>query len=118
MKPIAGYNLGRGPADIKPYLVVKLKRKWFYDLRRRMFVESSGKKFSPKEDLPKNTRIVYMTPDLAKKPMNSLLKDERDLVRYLQVILPKGINPTKYLPILKRWKCTEEVRFPPEISLP
>lgn len=118
MKPIAGYNLGQRPANMRPYLVIKLKQRWTYDLQRRMFVETSGKKFSPKEYLPKYTRIIYMAQDLAEKPMNSLLKEDRNLARYLQVILPKGTNPKKYLTILKRWDCAEDVKFPPEISLP
>jgi len=118
MMSIAGYDLGHGPANMRPHLVVKLKRKWSYDSRRRMFVETSGKKFSPKKDLPKNTRIIYMVKDLAKEPTDLLSKAERNLARYIQVIMPKGKDPAEYLPILKYWECVEEVRLPPEISLP
>ena len=98
--------------------MVKLKKAWVFDSVRRIFLSATGNKFSPKADLPGRSRIIYMTPDLAKQPPEALSKEERNLSRYLQVILPKGTNPSDYISIVGRWECVEEVRLPPEISLP
>lgn len=116
--PPFGYNQGRQPPGMKPHLVVKLRPGWSYDSKHRLFVTTSGKSFSPRESLPRGTRISYMVPDLAKRALKSLSRDERNLARYLQIIMPKGMDPNDYLDSVGRWDCTEEVSLPPEISLP
>ena len=118
MLPNAQGHTSGGPLDMKPHLVIKLKDGWVFDSTQRVFVTATGKKLSPKADLPRQSRIVYMTPDLAKQPPDALSKEERNLVKYLQVLLPKGTDPAAYLSVVNRWECVEEVRLPPEISLP
>lgn len=98
--------------------MVKLKRGWSFDSERRVFLSGTGKKFPPKADLPKRSRIVYMSPDLANQAPGKLTKDERNLSRYLQIIFPKGTIPKKYIDVIEHWECVEKVRLPPEISLP
>ena len=112
-----GYTSG-GPLNLRPHLVVKLKRGWLFDSVRRVFLSETGIKFSAKADLPGRSRIVYISPDLANQSQEKLLKDERNLSRYLQIIFPKGTNPKEYLDVIGHWKCVERVRLPPEISLP
>ena len=104
--------------NLKPHLVVKLKRAWLFDSERRIFLSDTGKKFSPKADLPGRSRIVYMSPELANQSRDKLSKEELNLARYLQIIFPKDTKPTKYLDVIGQWECVEEVRLPPEISLP
>ena len=118
MAPDVQRHPSGGPLDLKPHLVVKLKDAWGFDAARCIFLTATGKKFSPREDLPKQSRIVFMTPDLAKRRPETLSKEERNLAQYLQVILPKGTDAAAYIPVVNRWECVEEVKLPPEISLP
>ena len=118
MSPPVGYDQGRQPAGMKPHLVVKLKSGWSYDPKHRRFVEVRGKSLSPGKSLPDGARIVYMVPDLVTRSPESLTKDERDLARYLQILLPEGVDPSHYIDTVRQWECAEEVRLPPEISLP
>jgi hypothetical protein len=102
----------RTPVDLK------LKPKWHYDSRRRVFVSNTGEKCKPTGGLPKNTKIVYKTPGLAQADEEHLSSHEKNLRRYVQVILPAGESPSKYLDDIRGWPCVEEATEPPEISLP
>ena len=77
----------RTPIDIK------LKPEWHFDTKRRMFVSDSGEKFAPRGQLPKSSRIVYKVPSLVGADPARLSKHERDLRRYMQVILPAVNRP-------------------------
>lgn len=106
---------GQGPVDIRPYLIIKMKPGWSYDAKSRLFLAESGKRVSPRGQLPKYTRIVHMARDLAEKPLDILSKHELDLARYLQIILPRGTEPLDYIGIVRQWKCVEEVQPPREV---
>ena len=47
-----------------------------------------------------------------------LSKPEKDLRRYMQVILPDGESPADYIKTIRAWPSVEEAWLPPEISLP
>ncbi len=102
----------------KSHLVVKLKAGWSFNPARRLFISKDGRRLSPGRNLPKNSRIVHMTPGLARTPPEALSEDEQILARYLQVILPKGKRPSAHLAAIRKWECVEEVTLPPQISLP
>jgi hypothetical protein len=70
---------------IRTPVEVKLKPKYRYDLDKRVFESDSGERFKPSGDLPRNTRIVYKVPALAKADPAGLSKHEKDLRRYMQV---------------------------------
>ena len=106
------------PKSIRPHLVVKLKRGWRYLESKHLFVSSEKKKFLPHADLPPGTHIVYVVPHLARSHLRRLSKDEQELARYVNVILPKGTSSIDYLNVLKKWMCVDKVQIPPEISLP
>jgi len=108
------------PADSKVRTPVdlKLKPKWRFDASRRVFVSDSGKDFAPRGELPKNSRIVYKVPSLVEADEARLSKYEKDLRRYMQVILPAGESPADYLNVVRAWPCVEEAHVAPEISLP
>ena len=90
-----------------------------YDLAQaRSSNRSPAKRFNPFADLPKNTRIVYKVPALAKADPAKLSKSERDLRRYMQVILPKGESPADYIEAIRAWPSVEDAWVAPEISLP
>jgi hypothetical protein len=93
----------------------KLKPGWHYDQSHRVFVGEKHNQFAPK-DLPAGTRIEYKVPDLASKPR--LSKAERELQRYMQMVLPPQFAPESVLNRVKRWSFVEEVHLAPEVSLP
>src|SRR4249919_391545 len=88
-------------AGIKFPVEVKLKPKYRYDPRRRVFESESGKRFNPSGDLPRNTKIVYKVPALAEADPARLSKPEKDLRRYMQVILPDGESPADYIKTIR-----------------
>ncbi len=96
---------------------LKLKRGWRYDEAKGVFVSSSGTQFTP-APLPKGTRIVYKVPRLARSSSDRLSRAERDLQRYMQVILPAASAPERYLKTVQAWPCVEEAHVAPEVSLP
>lgn len=97
---------------------VKLKPKWSYETAHRTFVSGSGEKFSPPKSLPKKTKIVYKTPSLLNVEDEKLSPSEKNLLRYMQVILPPGESPSDHLDDIRSWPCVEEAQAAPEISLP
>ncbi|MFY9608209.1 MAG: hypothetical protein WAU45_06275 [Blastocatellia bacterium] len=97
---------------------LKLKPGWKLDQRRRVFESDSGEKFTPRGDLPKNSRIVYKVPTLARTDPSKLSKPERELQRYVHVILPPGESPADYVDLIRKWPCVAEAYVAPEISLP
>lgn len=107
------------PANSKVRIPVdlKLKPKWRFDSRRRVFESDSGQRFTPR-GLPKNSRIVYKVPSLAEADEDKLSKYERDLRRYMQVILPAGESPEKYVKVIRAWPSVERADVAPEVSLP
>jgi hypothetical protein len=95
----------------------KLKPGWRYDEERAVFVGPKGEAVSP-ASLPKGARIVYKVPSLARSAPKSLSAAERDLGRYLQVILPTAGGAEKLVPVVRAWPAIEEAHAAPEISLP
>ncbi len=102
----------RTPVDLK------LKPGWRYEPSKRVFVSDDSEKFAPIGDLPKKTKIVYKVPSLAQADEGGLSETEKNLQRYMQVILPEGESPAKYLNVVRAWDCVEEAQTAPEISLP
>jgi hypothetical protein len=105
-------------AGIKTPVEVKLKPKYRYDPKRRVFESDSGERFKPFVGLPKNTRIVHKVPALAEADPTRLSKHEKDLRRYLQVILPEGESPARYVKTIRTWPSVENAWVAAEISLP
>lgn len=105
-------------SSIRTPVDVKLKSKWRFEPRRRTFRSGSGEEFKPGPDLPKNTRIVYKVPSLAQANEAELSRDEMDLRRYMQVILPRGQSPAEYVQVIRSWPCVAEAYVSPEVSLP
>ena len=95
-----------------------LKLGWRYESRQRAFVSAKGDSFSPQGDLPLRTKIVYQVPDVAGKDPVELSRPERDLQRYLHVILPSQARPEDYITAVSKWPCVSAANLAPEISLP
>ena len=105
-------------AGIRTPVEVKLKPKYRYDPSKRVFESDKGERYKPSGDLPKNTRIVPKVPALAQVHAKKLSKYEKDLQRYLQVILPEGESPGDYVEKIRRWPGVEDAWVAPEVSLP
>ena len=104
------------PGHIRVPLDLKLKRGWRFVPERRVFESDSGEKFAPR--LPRNTRIVYKAPVLARADEATLSKHEKELRRYLQMILPPGESAADYVRIVRAWPGVEEAQVAPDVSLP
>ncbi len=107
-----------GGSKVRTPIDLKLKPKWHFDASRRVFVSDSGEKFAPRGKLPKNSRIVYKVPSLVGAAQARLSKYERDLQRYMQVVLPAGESPAEYLEVVRAWPSVAEAHVAPEVSLP
>lgn len=101
-----------------PLLVVQLKPGWRFDMDRSLFLSATGERFSPQEALPKPCKLVEMVPALSQRPPALLSKDEQNLARYLQIVLPKRSKVSRYLAIVEQWKCVQKVYLSPTIGLP
>ena len=94
----------------------KLKPGWRYDEREGVFVDARGGRFEP-PSLPKKARILHKVPALARSSRRSLSGPQRELQRYMHVILPPGA-PQRYEKMVEAWPCVEEAHVAPEVSLP
>ncbi len=105
-------------AGIRVPVEVKLKPSYRYDSGKRVFESETGERFKPDAALPKGTRIVYKVPALAKADPRKLSRSERDLRRYMQVILPEGVAAADYVATIRGWPSVEDAWVAPEVSLP
>jgi hypothetical protein len=105
-------------SKVRTAIDLKLKPKWLFDARRRVFISGSGEEFQARGRLPRNSRIVYKVPSLVEADQARLSKHERELRRYMQVILPAGESPARYLEVVRAWPAVEEASMAPDVSLP
>lgn len=113
--PVVRVPAGSG---IRIPVEIKLKPGWRYVASRRAFESDKGERFAPRGDLPRNSRIVYKVPRLAEADPNELSRHERELSRYMQVILPAGEAPQNYVKAIGAWPCVAEAQVGPDVSLP
>jgi hypothetical protein len=95
----------------------KLKPGWRFDEEKGVFIDPRAVEYAAPR-LPKNSRIVYKVPDLARSPAKKLSHAEKDLQRYMQVILPSSGAARSVLRALQSLTAVEEAHFAPELSLP
>lgn len=95
----------------------KLKPGWRYDEAKGFFIDPSGAEFAAPR-LPKNSRVLYKVPSLARSASKKFSGAERDLQRYMQVILPSPRSIQSILQAVQSLPGVEEAHVAPEISLP
>ena len=95
----------------------KLKPGWRFDDAKRVFIDPSGTEFATPR-LPKNSRVLYKVPSLARSSAKTLSSAECDLQRYMQVILPSPRSTKSVLQAVQSLPGVEEAHLAPEISLP
>jgi hypothetical protein len=100
---------------IRPSIDLTLKSGWRFDTKKGTFV-SASRTFTP--HLARGVRIVYKVPKLAAADSSKLSKAERDLQRYMQVILPLKARPEDYLKDIQAWPSVAEAHVTPRVSLP
>jgi hypothetical protein len=96
----------------------KLKPGWRLDTRRGVLESARGERFSPRRQLPKGTRTVRKVPQASRAETATASRAERDLQRYVQVILPPGERPADHLAAVRRWPGVEAAHIAPDVSLP
>jgi len=102
----------------KPHLIIRINKGWHFDEKTYQFVSDEGQRVDTKADLPAGTELEYRVPELARTSHDLLSKDEMDLLRYFNIMLPPDSNPSEYLETVKKWSCVEDLQLPPEVSLP
>jgi len=95
----------------------KLKPGWRFDEAKGVFIDPRGVELATPR-LPKNSRVLFKVPSLARSPSKKLSGAERDLQRYMQVILPSPRSTKSVLQIVRSLPAVEEAHLAPEISLP
>ena len=96
---------------------LKLKPGWRFDEAKGVFIDRSGVEFATPR-LPKNSRVLYKVPSLARSASRKLSVAERDLQRYMQVILPSPRSTKSVLQAVQSLPGVEEAHLAPAISLP
>jgi len=95
----------------------KLKPGWRFDEAKGVFIDPRGVEFATPR-LPKNSRVLYKVPSLARSAPKKLSGAEKDLQRYMQVILPSPRSTRTVLQAVQSLPGVEEAHLAPEISLP
>ena len=113
-----GYSHGEAAPELLRYISIKLKPGWRFDRRHGQFVAADGQRFAVRDQIPPGSAIVPTVAALAEADLEHLSVAERDLARYFQLILPKGMKLEKMLRAVKRWDAVEEATLPPQVSLP
>jgi hypothetical protein len=111
-----GYSQGEAPPGSRAHLDVTLKTGCRLD--RGRLVSAEGRAVGGAEKLPRGSRIIAVVPRLADVDPARLSPAERDLVRHVKILIPRGADPAAVLARVKRWKCVEHAQVAPEISLP
>lgn len=107
-----------GGAKIGVPIDVKLKPGWHLDPRHEILESAQGERFSLRGKLPKGTRTVRKVPEASLREPVSRSHAERDLERYLQVILPPGELAGDHVTTVRQWPGIETAEVGPDISLP
>jgi hypothetical protein len=110
--------LPRG-ARIAPTIEVKLGRGWRYDPERGVFTNERGEQFAPpRQALPRGAKIVPKVRSLARTAPARLSKAERELTRFVQIVLPLRTDPAPLMATIRRWPSVEDAQPAPTVSLP
>jgi hypothetical protein len=110
-----GYSQGGPPPGLRPVLLVKLGRGWRLDAKGGGLVSSRGQHVEL-VGLPARTEVRSVLPPRARAAKASAV--ERELERFVHVVLPSRANAARILEVVRRWKGVEAASLPPDIHLP
>lgn len=106
------------PSNIRRSLTCRLKKSWSLDDKRQLFIGPKGAEFQGSERLPPNSTVTASVPNLGQQPKAKLSAAEKELARYIQIILPENVEPKKVLDEVAQWPCFESVMASPQAELP
>lgn len=108
------------PRGLRRAVVLTLKPGWTFDASTRQFAGPKQESCTP-GGLPPRTRVTPLVSGLAERPARArsrAARAQRDLQRYVHLVLPPGHDPEAYLEAVRAWPCAESAVAAPEISLP
>lgn len=105
------------PPGIGRPVSIRMKQGWTFDTKGRRFRGPRGETFAP-ADLPPGARVEPTVPQLAGRSADALSAAERDLQRYLQVVLPAEHDPEAHVGAIRTWPSVESATLGPAVSLP
>ena len=79
---------------------------------------ADGRQFQPRRRIPPFSRIEYTVPRLTAAQPEKLAGAQKDLSRFIRVVLPKGHDPMDYVEELRSWPCLQEIHVGPTPDLP
>jgi hypothetical protein len=103
------------PAHVR----VKLAAGWRYDERARAFRNlTSGEMRAELQGVLGGATVVAVAPDYAKADPKLLSRDEENLARYVQIILPRALSVAEALHQVRGWDFVDSAEAAPSVSLP
>jgi hypothetical protein len=105
------------PAGLRPVIHALLKPRWTLQPKPGKFV-AGQREVSSAEQLPPAAQIDYLVSRLQKVPREKLSAPEKKLARWVQILLPVGTKPEKFVAELKTWPCFVEVHVAPPPTPP
>lgn len=103
-----------GHAGVRLPIVVELKKGWHYEEASGSFAHGR-QRFDPAEALPAGAQVTQRFPAGSIPPRTT---QERELARFVQLVLPPDDVPAKYLDLVQRWPCVANAYVIPPPSLP
>jgi hypothetical protein len=106
------------PDNFRRTISGKLKARWKLDTHRHIFIGPKQAEFDPSASLPTGSDVVPTVPALAAQSPAELSTAEKDLARYIQIILPSGTEPQSVIAQITQWPCLESATISPQVELP
>ena len=114
-----GLTHGLSPENVRPHVIVKLKKEWRYNQAKGVFINIDDmRKGSVAHRLPPGSRVVPMAPTLAESDPRNLSDDELRLARLVYIMLPEHTKPESFLKEVLGWHFVESAELPRSVSLP
>lgn len=113
-----GYTHGEAPPAPTRALTLTLKPGWWFDAHAGAFVSADGSRTPIADRLPAGSRLVPTAPAVAQRPPAKRSAPERELARYVQLLLPADADAEATLRLVQGWDMVERAVRPPHVSLP
>jgi len=113
----AGLSYGESPPHLRAYLVLRLAPGWELDETRGGFSAGAELLSFPKA-LPAGATVRSHVSVSAAKPGKARLPAERELARYVQVLLPRGTRMEAVRAAFAALRCVETIFESPPAGLP
>lgn len=106
------------PAGIPRPLVLQIRPDWTFLAGTSELLGPQGVRSAPLAELPAGSVVRPAVPDLAECESAALDESERELQRFLHIILPESVSPESWLEAVRRWPGVASVCVAPQCELP